>query len=473
VPGGVDVERAYRVAVVDDESESLAAMSRALRKVGYEVTSFEDAEAALGTWEMFKDIDLVVSDLKMPRTSGLDLLKKVRAVNQEAGFLIVTGHGTVETAVDAMKAGADDYILKPLDLYELRERVHHILETRKARIEIRELLRGLGEGIGIENLVANSPAMKMLLEQLAVAAPTRSTVLLLGESGTGKDLMAQALHRNSTRRREIFFPINCAALSPTLLESELFGHEKGAFTGASDRRAGKLELADKGTLFLDEIGEMPLDMQVKLLRFLETREFMRVGGGRLLKLDVRIIAATNRELNQAVEEGKFRKDLYFRLKVVTFQIPPLRERKEDIPLLVGTFLKVFAEEHGKPILQVAPEAMEALAHYPWPGNVRELRNLMENFVLFARGDILQRENLPAEVLKSWIDSRAVLDELKAASGVPVETDREVLPMAEIEKQAILRALEKTGGNRLKAAQMLGIGLRTLQSKLKEYGMTGR
>ena len=315
----------------------------------------------------------------------------------------------------------------------------------------------------MENIIGRSPVVEGLLNQIAVVAPTRSTVLLLGESGTGKDLVAQTIHQCSSRKERNYLPLNCAALNPTLLESELFGHERGSFTGATDRRIGKLELADQGTLFLDEVGEMPLDMQVKILRFLETREIMRVGGGTTLKLDVRLIAATNCDLAQAVEQGKFRKDLYYRLKVVTLKMPPLRERVEDIPLLVSAFVKAFSQEHRKNVRAVNAEAMAVFTRYSWPGNVRELRNLIENLVVFSRGEEITLADLPSELQDSQRDftgteSPALFDELS---------------MAAVEKQAILQALEKTGGNRLKAAQILGIGLRTLQKKLKDYGMTER
>jgi DNA-binding NtrC family response regulator len=453
-------QRTYRIAVIDDESESLASICRALKKVGYEVSSFEDGLEAVRNIEQFRDADLVVTDLKMPRVDGIDLLKKVREVNREAGFLIVTGHGTVETAVEALKAGADDYILKPLDLFELRDRVHQILEKHRPGNELRFLRRQIATGSSAGAIIGKSAAIRRLLEQMATVAPTRSTVLLLGESGTGKDLAAQTIHAQSPRSRESFLPLNCAALSPALLESELFGHERGAFTGAVERRLGKLELADHGTLFLDEIGEMPLDMQVKLLRFLETREIMRVGGSSRLTLDVRLIAATNRELAQAVEQQKFRTDLYYRLKVVTLLMPPLRQRVEDIPLLVWHFLARFRQEHGREPLAVSEEAMQALLKYPWPGNVRELKNLIENLVIFSNAPVLQLADLPAEVQQS-------------ATGSPRPALFEELNMSSIEKQAILQALEKTAGNRLRAAQLLGMGLRTLQTKLKEYGMTER
>jgi len=459
------MDRPYTIAVVDDESESLASISRALRKVGYELLSFEDGETALQNIEACKDVDLFVSDLKMPGVDGVQLLKRVREINPEAGFLIVTGHGTVETAVEALKSGADDYILKPLDLFELRDRVRKILEHRKSRNELRYLRRQMLNHLGSDKMIGQSAVMQDLLKQAATVAPTRSTILLLGESGTGKDLLAQTIHENSPRQKENFLPLNCAALSASLLESELFGFEKGSFTGAMERRVGKLELADRGTLFLDEIGEIPLEMQVKLLRFLETREIMRVGGKIAIKLDVRLMAATNRDLIQAVEKGIFRNDLYFRLKVVTLHVPPLRERKEDIPLLVSHFVQHFSDEHHKTISQVSPEAMEILVKYPWPGNVRELKNLIENLVVFSTGSSLNLEDLPADI-RSKIDQLS----LPLDQSLPLFED---LDMEAIEKQAILKALEKTGGNRLKASQLLGIGLRTLQKKLKDYGMTER
>ncbi|MSO22811.1 MAG: sigma-54-dependent Fis family transcriptional regulator [Acidobacteria bacterium] len=458
--------RTCRIAVIDDESESLASICRALKKVGYDVSSFEDGLAAAHNLESFRDVDLVVTDLKMPRVDGIDLLKKVREVNREAGFLIVTGHGSVETAVEALKAGADDYILKPLDLFELRNRVHQILDKRRPGNELRVLRRQTALGSSTCPMIGKAAAIQRLLEQIATVAPTRSTVLLLGESGTGKDLAAQTIHAQSLRSREHFLPLNCAALSASLLESELFGYEKGAFTGAQERRLGKLELADRGTLFLDEIGEMPLEMQVKVLRFLETREIMRVGGSSPLTLDVRLIAATNRKLTQAVEQQKFRMDLYYRLKVVTLVMPPLRERTEDIPLLVLYFLAGFAEEQQRPALEVSPEAMQALVRYSWPGNVRELKNLIENLVIFSKAPVLQLLDLPPEVRQE-----AATGSAKDAQSSPARFEE--LNMSTIEKQAILQALEETGGNRLRAAQLLGIGLRTLQTKLKEYGMTER
>lgn len=453
------------IAVIDDESESLASICRALEKVGYQVLPFGDGEEALDQLYLFKSIALVITDLKMPRVTGIDVLKAVRSVNQRAGLLMVTGHGTVETAVEAMRLGADDYILKPLDLFELRDRVQQILLNRAPRCEPHSLETQLYRHSETNRIIGRSLPMQALLEQIAIVAPTRSTVLLLGESGAGKDLIAQALHKSSPRREENFLPLNCAALSPTLLESELFGYEAGAFTGASKRRLGKLEMAKYGTLFLDEIGDMPLEMQVKLLRFLETREIMRVGGNTSLRLDVRLIAATNRQLGEAVRQGTFRTDLYYRLKVVTLTVPPLRERAGDIPLLAWSFLKTYANEHQKQITSLDPTLLKSISQHSWPGNVRELRNLIETLVIFCKGDTLKMQDLPTELQLGESESF-----FKTEGEVPRFRD---LNMKTLERQAILQALERSHGNRQRAAQILGIGLRTLQNKLKEYGLTGR
>ena len=457
------MNRTHRIAVIDDERESLAAISRALRRVGYRVDSWEDSRAAMAQPDRFKQFDLVITDLKMPRVTGMDLLRAVRAVNPEAGVLMVTGHGTVETAVEAMRLGADDYILKPLDLFELRDRVRQILESRAPGARGPDLA-GRSLAGAATRILGDSPVMQDLLKQIATVAPTRSTVLLLGESGSGKDLAAQAIHENSPRRDRNFLPLNCAALSPTLLESELFGHEAGAFTGAHQRRLGKLEMADRGTLFLDEIGEMPPEMQVKLLRFLETREIMRVGENTPRELDVRLVAATHRNLVEAVSRGDFRTDLYYRLRVVTLRVPPLRERTGDIPRLAWSFVEAFAAEHGKRVSRIEPELLERLVQHSWPGNVRELRNLVESLVVFCRGDTLRMEDLPPE-LRIGRPAPAAAEEPP-----PRFAD---LNLDIIERQAVLQALERSRGNRQRAAKLLGMGLRTLQKKLKEYGLTSR
>ena len=458
------MNRTHHIAVIDDERESLAAISRALRRVGYQVDSYEDSQAAMAQLDRFKQFDLVITDLKMPRVTGMDLLRAVRSVNPEAGVLMVTGHGTVETAVEAMRLGADDYILKPLDLFELRDRVRQILESRAPSARGADPA-GRSLAGSATRILGDSPVMRDLLKQIATVAPTRSTVLLLGESGSGKDLVAQTIHENSPRRDRNFLPLNCAALSPTLLESELFGYEAGAFTGARQRRLGKLEMADRGTLFLDEIGEMPPEMQVKLLRFLETREIMRVGGNASLQLDVRLIAATNRDLVGAVSQETFRTDLYYRLRVVTLRVPPLRDRTGDIPRLAWSFVEAFAAEHRKRIYRLEPELLDRLVQHPWPGNVRELRNLMESLVVFCKGDTLRMEDLPPDLR---------IGQPAPPPGSEAEPPRFAdLNLDTIERQAVLQALERSQGNRQRAAKLLGMGLRTLQKKLKEYGLTAR
>jgi DNA-binding NtrC family response regulator len=373
--------------------------------------------------------------------------------------------------VDAMKRGADDYLTKPVDLFELRKRASTIVEKRLLSRKVVELESRLGEKFG--KLIGKSRAMEALFRQMEMVAPTRSNVLIVGESGTGKELVANALHENSPRKDARFLPINCAAIPAEILESELFGHERGSFTGATGRKIGKFELADKGTLFLDEIGELPLDMQVKLLRVLETREFMRVGGTETIHVDIRLVAATNSDLEAAVLKGTFRSDLYYRLKVVTLRIPPLKERREDIPLLVNHFFATFVKENGREGMRIAPEAMRALVAAPWEGNVREVRNLVESLVVLTPGSEIRVDDLPPEIRTVAADGPSA-----AGRGVPpAELAMKLgstagLTMDEIERRAIEDALDRTGGNRTQAADMLGIGLRTLQRKLKEYRAAG-
>jgi DNA-binding NtrC family response regulator len=382
---------------------------------------------------------------------------------------MITGHGSVESAVDAMKRGADDYLTKPVNLEELRKRVSTLVEKARLTKRVVELETRLGEKFG--QLVGRSKAMEALFRQMDLVAAARSNVLIVGDSGTGKELVANALHDNSPRHGKRFLPINCAAIPAEILESELFGHEKGSFTGATSRKVGKFELADGGTLFLDEIGELPLEMQVKLLRVLEQREFMRVGGTDTISVDIRLIAATNADLEAAVEEGRFRSDLYYRLKVVTLKIPPLRERREDIPLLANHFLDMFAKENGREGMHISPEAMRAMVQASWEGNVRELKNLIESLVVLAPEAEIRVDDLAPEYASSE-------DGRQPAAGVgfdglaPGGQAGQPLTMDEIERRAILDALEKTGGNRTQAAEMLGIGLQTLQRKLKEYRLAG-
>lgn len=451
-------EASHTIIIIDDEEESLAAMTRALSKVGYTTLTFSDGVSALEHPSDLRRADLVISDLKMPNVDGLAVLRKVKELSPETGVLLVTAFGTVEIAVKAMQAGADDFVLKPLDLFELRHRAKKILEQHELANEVRRLRQRLDEKFGLGSIISQSTSMQKVFEQVVSVAPTRSTVLITGESGTGKELVANAIHQNSPRRAARFMPLHCAALAPTLLESELFGHERGAFTGATERRIGKLEMANGGTVFLDEVGEMSSDLQVKLLRFLEMREIMRVGGTETIPLDVRLIAATHRDLTQAVEAGQFRLDLFYRLKVISISLPPLRERKEDIPLLIHEFIRALNIEHGKNVEGLTAEALDVMMRHEWPGNVRELKNVVENLVVFSRSSHVDVEDLPTELFAEEKNSITSLG---------------VVRMDELEHRAILEALERNGGNRLKTALELGIGLRTLQRKIKEYGLVKR
>jgi DNA-binding NtrC family response regulator len=449
------------VLVIDDETGSRESMAIAIERAGFAVRNFDDAEKALEFLEENPEAArLAVCDLRMPGTDGLAFLQAVRERELDLRVMLVTGYGSIESAVEAMRVGADDYLTKPVDLYELRRRVTNLMEKEQLREEVSELRVMLDKRFGFESIVGNSEAMERLFERMRLVAPTRSTVLVIGESGTGKELVANALHFASPRRGERFLAINCGAIPSDILESELFGHEKGSFTGAVAKKVGKLELAHKGTLFLDEISELYPELQVKLLRVLEERKIMRVGGSELFDVDFRLIAATNRDLEKEVAAGRFREDLYYRLKVVTLHIPPLRERPGDIPLLAEHFLAQFCEDHGKEPKSFSKEALEALARYGWPGNVRELKNQVESLVVFHQGDEIKLKDLPYE-LRSGAAVHTGDGRVQPRSG-PTRT------MAEIERQAILETLERTGGHRAEAAKLLEIGLRTLQRKLKEY-----
>ncbi|MFL6202283.1 MAG: sigma-54-dependent transcriptional regulator [Thermoanaerobaculia bacterium] len=448
------------VLVIDDETGSRESMAIALEKAGLAVRTFDDARKALEFLDENDNARLAVCDLRMPGMDGLGFLQEVRERKIDLGIMLVTAYGSIESAVEAMRVGADDYLTKPVDLYELRQRVMNLIEKQQLKEEVSTLREMLDKRYGFESIIGRSAPMERLFEQMRLVAPTRSSVLIIGESGTGKELVANALHRASPRRNERFLAINCGAIPSDILESELFGHERGAFTGAVTRKIGKFELAHRGTLFLDEISELYPELQVKLLRVLEERQVMRVGGSELIPVDFRLVAATNRDLEKEVAEGRFREDLYYRLKVVTLRIPPLRERPEDIPQLAEHFLNLFCQEHGKPPKRLGASALEVFSRYAWPGNVRQLRNVMESAVVFSQGDEVTPADLPTEVRESSAVSAA-------GSAVPSGTG-EPRTMADIERQAILETLERTGGHRAKAADILGIGLRTLQRKLKEY-----
>ncbi|MGE0639254.1 MAG: sigma-54-dependent transcriptional regulator [Thermoanaerobaculia bacterium] len=465
-----------QVLVIDDETGSRESMALAIQRAGFVVRTFDDARKALDLLEEIETPQLAICDLRMPGMDGLGFLAEVRKRKLHLAVVLVTGFGSIESAVEAMRVGADDYLTKPVDLYELRKRVLNHLEKRQLEERVSELNEQLDKRFGFESIVGKSEKMEKLFEQMRLVAPTRSNVLVIGESGTGKELVANALHRASPRRNERFLAINCGAIPSDILESELFGHERGSFTGAIGRKIGKFELAHRGTLFLDEISELYPELQVKLLRVLEERRVMRVGGSELIDVDFRLIAATNKDLEKEIAEGRFREDLFYRLKVVTLQIPPLREREDDIPRLAEHYLNLITREHGREPKRFSREAIAALRAYGWPGNVRELRNAIESIVVFHRTNDVRVSDLPPEI-RALAGS---VEEDAGAEGTEREPVKEVAEsrrepvssgprtMSDIERDAILETLQKTGGRRVEAARLLDIGLRTLQRKLKEY-----
>ncbi|MDH3255284.1 MAG: sigma-54 dependent transcriptional regulator [Acidobacteriota bacterium] len=453
-----------RVVVIDDETGSRESMAIALEKAGWEVETFDEAAKALEFVEATPEIALAICDLRMPGMDGLRFLSEVRKREIDLRVVLVTGYGSIESAVEAMRVGADDYLTKPVDLYELRQRVTNLLETRELREEVSTLRQRLDKRYGFESIIGKSEPMERLFERMRQVAPTRSSVLIVGESGTGKELVANALHQGSPRSDNRFLAINCGAIPSDILESELFGHEKGAFTGAISRKIGKFELAHMGTLFLDEISELYPELQVKLLRVLEERSVMRVGGSEVIEVDFRLIAATNKDLEREVAETRFREDLYYRLKVVTLTVPPLRERPGDLALLAESYLERFCHEHGRDLKQLTPAAVGVMEGYPWPGNVRELKNVLESIVIFHQGEEIDANDLPLQI-RSGGQVRGDDVSIQDASGRP-------LTMAEIERRAILDTLRRTNGKRVEAASILEIGLRTLQRKLKEYREQG-
>jgi two-component system response regulator HydG len=459
VSAPVSAARPQRVLIVDDDEAHAEALAEGLEIDGFvcRIAPSGLAGVELASEQSF---DAVLTDLVMHDLSGIEVLKEVRRLQPDAVVLLITGHGSLETAIDAMREGAADYLQKPVRLAELRTRLSKALEASSLRRENVELRRQIDKRFGFEGIVGHSPAMQRVFEILVQVSATNATVLVLGESGTGKELVARAIHANSPRRERRFVAVNCAALSEGLIESELFGHVKGAFTGAVAAKEGRIVYADGGTLFLDEVGDMPLATQAKLLRVLETREVQPVGGNTLQRVDIRLVAATNRDLRRMVREGTFREDLLFRLQVVAVELPPLRQRAGDVPLLVEHFLVELAAQHGRAVRGIAPEARAALVRYEWPGNVRELRNVVENMVLLARGDVLELEDVPEGVREGAAESHARADGYRLAGR----------SLSDVERDLIEANLELAGGNREKAARILGMGERTLYRKLKEYGL---
>ena len=444
------------ILIVDDEKNIRNGLAMAMELEGYESLTAEDGVSA---WALMgkKDVDLVITDLRMPNLSGEQLLQKITGAYPRLPVIILTGHGTIETAVDAMRRGAIDFFTKPVELDRLSLVVKKALSTTDLYAEherLKQEVATLKARNRYDRIVGKSQKMVSLMEIVAQVAPTRASVLITGESGVGKELVADAIHELGTRSKGPFIKVHCAALSESLLESELFGHEKGSFTGAIAQKKGRFELADGGTIFLDEIGEINAATQVKLLRVLQEKEFERVGGEKPLSVDVRIVCATNRDLLKEIEKGNFREDLYYRLNVVHLDVPPLRDRKDDIPLLMTTFLTQFNGENDKSLEGFTNGAKKALLSYEWPGNIRELRNSIESAVVLSRSSVIEVEDLPPSVRLADKSSQLSLD-----VGIT---------LAEAEKQLILSTLVMCGGNKTRAAEVLGIGRKTLHRKLQEY-----
>jgi len=448
----------HTILVVEDEKVQLDTLAGFLAKLGYRVLKSSSPAHAL---DMARGaaVDLVLTDFKMPGMTGVQLLEALKKMNPGIDVIIMTAYGSVESAMEAMKLGAVDYITKPIDLYQLKGMIRNTLERKVLVSENRLLRQQLLERFSFEGIVSQSSAMSQVLNIAGRVASSTATVLITGETGTGKELIAKALHFASPRCERPFIAVNCAALSENLLESELFGHEKGAFTGADRQRKGRFEAAEGGTLFIDEVGEIPLSLQVKLLRVLQEKSFERVGSSLAVPTNVRIVAATNRDLEAMVREGKFREDFYYRLNVVAIRIPPLRERREDIPPLIDVFIQRLAAENGKHVAGVSREAMDMLMKYFWPGNVRELENIMQQSVVLCRQDTITSEDLPPRV-----------HELRSEKGAHQEEGRFTEKVEAYEQSLIINALKEAGGIQTRAAELLGMGERHLRYKLKKYGM---
>ncbi len=449
----------YTILVVEDEPVQLESLAGFLKKKGYRVLMAGHPENALC---IVRDnaVDMVLSDFKMPGMSGVKLLEAIKEINPSIQVIIMTAYGTVESATDAMKLGAADYITKPIDLYRLDVLIRNIVERKQLVSENRLLRQQLSEHFRVDGIISESPGMSRVLNVAGRVSDSNASVLITGETGTGKELIARSVHFSGSRSDKPFVTVNCAALPENLLESELFGHEKGAFTGADRQRKGRFETAEGGTLFIDEVGEIPLSLQVKLLRVLQEKTYERIGSNTPLQANARIVAATNRDLEAMISEGTFRQDLFYRLNVVSIRIPPLRERRKDIPPLVELFVRRFASENNKRIAGISKEAMDTLMKYSYPGNVRELENIIQQSVVLSRGETIMREDLPAR-----LNERASKDNpwqsLEASFTEKVEA---------FEQSLILDALRETGHVQTRAAERLGISERHLRYKLKKYGM---
>jgi len=447
------------ILVVDDDNAHRTMLRTLVGGWGYDIVEADDGSTAIEKVQE-RPFDLILMDIRMLKVSGLEALDRIKAFNPAIPVTIMTAYSSVETAIEALKKGAYDYLTKPLDFDKLRLTIERAMEHTRLKEENRLLKESLGKHFDMQNIIGRSPAMISLLETVAHVAPSEATVMITGESGTGKELIAGVIHHNSPRKDGPFVKINCAAITETLLESELFGHEKGAFTGADRKKEGRFYQANHGSIFLDEVSEMPLTMQVKLLRVLQERELTRVGGEKVIPVDVRVIAATNKNLVDLKNRELFREDLYYRLNVVSLEIPPLTERRDDIPLLAQHFLEIFVDKNKKEIKGFTPKAMDQLIRYDWPGNVRELMNAIERAVVLARTDYLDDQDF--SILQPLLP--------QAASAPSDVGNIANIPLEEVEKAAILRMLESVAGNKSEAARRLGITRKTLHKKLKQYGV---
>jgi two-component system response regulator AtoC len=454
-----------KVLIVDDEKAIRWSLGEALQGQGYEVEEAENGKKCL---KLFQDdpADIVILDLKLPDTDGIQILKKIKAEDKNVPVIMMTAYGEVETAVEALKGGAYDFLLKPFQLEKMKVAIKNALETTRMRVELAGMKQKEREAYDFKNFIGKSAVMQEIFRKLKkIGRSKASTILITGESGTGKELVARAIHESGEGGERSFLEINCAALPETLLESELFGHEKGAFTDARYRKKGLFELAEGGSIFLDEIGEMGITLQSRLLRVLENKTFRRVGGVKDLKVNTRIIAATNRNLKQAIQEGTFRNDLYYRLQVIPIALPPLRERKDDIPLIANHFISAFNKEFKKNVKQIGPEIKALFERYSWPGNVREMKNILERAILLEADEEILPEHLPPEI--SFGEEAVEVSEAKGGFA-------SIYPMSlkEMEKVLIGKTLEETNGNKSKAARILGISRQTLREKTKLYEIEG-
>ena len=449
----------YRVLIVDDEADSREALAELTQRWGYDVQTASDGTEALRR-AIEGHPDVILTDLVMPNMDGLWLLRALRAELPECPVVLLTGRGTIQTAVQAIKEGAYDFIEKPLEIPRLRIVLERALEKKETMREVQLLRRRIAALAPGTDMIGSGPSMQRVFELVNKVAPSNASVVIAGQSGTGKEVVARAIHNLSPRKDKPFVALNCSAIPATLIESELFGNERGAFTGADQRRLGNFELAHNGTLFLDEIGELPLELQAKFLRVLEDRKFRRLGGRSEVEVDVRVLCATNRDLKEEIRRGRFREDLYFRLHVFTILLPPLRDRREDIPLLVHHFLEKFNGETGKRVQGLTPAALATLQGYAWPGNIRELRNTLERAMILVDGDIIGEEQLPPDLHASRPEA--------ATLRIPLG-----LQMDKVEKEYILASLQKNGGNKARTAEVLGISEKTLYNKLNRYAAEAR